>query len=391
MIAAAPTMQAWSGELRHWWRASPWPGFLHWWLGELRPLLPARWRGWLQRGVDWYLLAPVGAGWTLRRPGGGEPLLSWDAKADARAQVATLHRALNAVERDDLRLCLLLPNSAVLRRRLSLPLAARSDLAQVLAFEMDRQTPFTAAHVYYAAHEVDEPAPAGHCLVDLVAVPRAVLDAQLAHLASQGLAVDAVDVASGETRFGVDLLPRERRPRHPRPRQRLNLLLAAACMLLLVFGLGQWLHNQRLALAQMQATVAGMQHDAQQVVALRQQLRDDANAAVFLARRKHDAVTMLDVLEDLTTRLPDTAWLERFSVDSAGQVGLQGQSPQAARLLDALSGSPVIANASFQGGIQPEAATGKERFYLVAHLREPAAAAAPTAAGAKIATAGSAP
>lgn len=390
MSAAVQTMQAWTDEARRWWRASPWPGFLHWWLGELRLLLPARWRGWLQRGVDWYLLAPFGAGWTLRRPGSAEPLLRWDAKADARTQVAALHRALAAAPRDDLRLCLLLPDSAVLRRRLSLPLAARSDLAQVLAFEMDRQTPFTAAQVYYAAHEPDEPAPAGQCLVDLVAVPRTVLDAQLAHLSSQGLAVDAVDVACGEARLGIDLLPRERRPRHPRPRQRLNLLLGAACVLLLVFGLDQWLHNQRRALAQMQATVAGMQHDAQQVAALRQQLRDDANAAVFLAKRKHEAVTMLDVLEDVTTRFPDTAWLERFTVDSAGQVGLQGQSPQAARLLDALSGSPVIANASFQGGIQPEAATGKERFYLVAHLREPATAAPPTATGAKTATAGSA-
>lgn len=390
MSAAAQTMQAWTDEARRWWRASRWPGFLHWWAGELRPLLPARWRAWLQRGVDWHLLAPVGAGWTLRRPGGAEPLLRWDPKADARTQVAALHRALGAVEPDDLRLCLLLPESAVLRRRLSLPLAARGNLAQVLAFEMDRQTPFTAAQVYYAAHESGEPAPAGHCQVDLVAVPRAVLDAQLAHLASQGLAADAVDVANGEARLGVDLLPRERRPRHPRPRQRLNLLLAAACVLLLVFGLSQWLHNQRLALAQMQATVAGMQHDAQQVAALRQQLRDDANAAVFLAKRKHASVTMLDVLEDVTTRFPDTAWLERFSVDATGQVGLQGQSPQAAKLLDALSGSPLIASAAFQGGIQPEAATGKERFYLVAHLREPGTTAGSTVAGARTAATGSA-
>lgn len=390
MSAAVQTMRAWTDEARRWWRLSPWPGFLHWWVSELRLLLSARWRAWLQPGVDWYLLAPVGAGWTLRRPGSAEPLLHWDAKADARTQVAALHRALGSVEPDDLRLCLLLPESAVLRRRLSLPLAARSNLAQVLAFEMDRQTPFTAAQVYYAAHEPGEPAPAGHCHVDLVAVPRAVVDAQLAHLASQGMAADAVDVANGDARLGVDLLPRERRPRHPRPRQRLNLLLAAACVLLLVFGLSQWLHNQRLALAQMQATVAGMQHDAQQVAALRQQLRDDADAAVFLAKRKHDAVTMLDVLEDVTTRFPDTAWLERFSVDAAGEVGLQGQSPQAAKLLDALSGSPLIANVGFQGGIQPEAATGKERFYLVAHVRKRGATAGSTVAGAGTVATGSA-
>jgi len=50
----------------------------------------------------------------------------------------------------------------------------------------------------------------------------------------------------------------------------------------------------------------------------------------------------------------------------------------------------VIANASFQGGIQPEAATGKERFYLVAHVREPGTTAQSTVAGAKTGDGGSA-
>lgn len=372
MSTRVQTVQAWVDGARRSWQASSWPGFLHWWGGELRPLLPARWRAVLRSGVKWYQLLPVGAGWTLRREDAGEPLMRWDLRSDARIQVAELHRALSAVEQDDLRLCLLLPESAVLRRRLTLPLAARNDLAQVLSFEMDRQTPFTAIQVYYAARVLRVAAPAGHFHVDLVVVPRTVLDLHLAHLASQGFAADAVDVAIGQQRLGVDLLPRERRPRHVRPRQRLNWLLATACVLLLVFGLNAWLHNQRIALAQMQTTVGNLQRDAEQVTALRQQLRDSVAATAFLAKRKHNAVTMLAVLQDVTTRLPDSAWLERFSVDSTGQIGLQGQSQQAAKLLDALNGSAVITDASFQGSIQPEASTGKERFYLVAHVRQPA-------------------
>lgn len=371
MNTRVQTIQAWADGMRRSWRASRWPGFLHWWGAELSPLLPGRCRAVLRSGVKWHQLLPVGAGWTLRRDDSSEPLLQWDLRGDARTQVAALHRELSAVERDDLRLCLLLPESAVLRRRLTLPLAARNDLAQALSFEMDRQTPFTAAQVYYAAHDPHAAAPPGHFQVDLVAVPRTVLDHHLAHLASQGLSVDAVDVAAGQHRLGVELLPPGRKPRHVRPRQRLNWLLAAACVLLAVFGLNGWLHNQRVALAQMQATTASMQHDAEQVAALRQQLRDSVVATAFLAKRKRNSVTTLAVLQDLTTRLPDTAWLERFSVDSSGQISLQGQSQQAAKLLDALNGSPIITGASFQGSIQPEASTGMERFYLVAHVRQP--------------------
>ena len=378
MSTAAQATQAWVDGARRSWQTSPLPGFLQWWAGELRPLLPARWRECFRSGVDWHLLLPVGAGWTLRRAGVEEPLLHWDTAADARMQIAALHRSLNAVDRADRRVALLLPESIILRRQLTLPVAARNDLSQVLAFEMDRQTPFTVGQVYYAAHEPVNQAPAGYFQVDLVAVPRAVLDPLLAHLATQGLAVDAVDVPNGEERLGINLLPSAQRPRRTRPRQRLNVLLGALCAVLLVFGLAQWLHNQRMALAAMQATVGSMQHEAQQVALLRQQVRDSIGAAAFLAERKRHVVTMLSVLEDVTTRFPDNAWLERFSVDSSGQIGLQGQSQQAAKLLDALNGSPVITDASFQGSIQPEAATGKERFYLVAHVREPTTPATAT-------------
>jgi general secretion pathway protein L len=83
---------------------------------------------------------------------------------------------------------------------------------------------------------------------------------------------------------------------------------------------------------------------------------------------------MLSLLQDATERLPDSAWLERFSVDSTGQIGIQGQSKQAAKLLDALKDSTLITNASFQGSIQPDPTTGKERFYLTAQVRQPVAA-----------------
>ena len=90
---------------------------------------------------------------------------------------------------------------------------------------------------------------------------------------------------------------------------------------------------------------------------------------------------MLSVLNDVTTRLPDSAWLERFSVDNAGQIGFQGQSQQAVKLLDALKDSPLVTDASFQGSIQPDPTSGKERFYLTARIRQPKTPAPAAPAG----------
>ncbi|MEO5831618.1 MAG: PilN domain-containing protein [Rhodanobacter sp.] len=376
MSSATQSLQPLVDGARRSWRASPLPTFLLWWGGELRALLPARWRGLFSSGADWYLLQGTASTWSLRRRGHADVLASWDEAAqsplDGAAKQPTVMRdALQRVDREDLRVALLLPPTLVLRRTLSLPLAARDKLTRVAGFELDRQTPFTLAQVHYSVRELATPAPAGRFNAELVVVTRDLVDPLLARLHAQSISVDAVDLAVGDGRLGVNLLPAEQVPHHARPRRRLNLLLAAACVLLLVFVLGEWLHNRQVALEQMRTDVEGMRGEAQQVAALRQQLQDNAGAAGFLDQRKKDSVAMLSVLEDITARLPDSAWLERFSVDNTGQIGFQGQSQQAAKLLDTLKDSRLITGASFQGSIQPDPATGKERFYLTARVNQP--------------------
>jgi len=381
MSTATQSLRPLVDRMRRAWRGSPLPEFFRWWGGELRALLPARWQSLFIGGADWYLLQHEGTQWTLRHAGNSVPMTRWSDTDDILIQQTALTSALKTIDREDLRLALLLPTAAVLRRTLALPLAARDNLQQVMAFEIDRQTPFSAAQVYYAVRELPQPAAAGRVNAELVAVTRGTLDPLLELLTALKIPIDAVDLAVGNDRLGVNLLPLERTPRRVRPRLRLNLALAAGCVLLLLLSLGTWLHNRQEALATMQDTVESMRADAQQVSSLRQQLQDNAGAAGFLAERKKKTVSMLSLMQDITARLPDTAWLERFSVDNSGQVGLQGQSVQAAKLLDALKDSALITDASFQGSIQPDPSTGKERFYLTAQLRQPPAGKGTTAVG----------
>ncbi len=372
MSTATQSLRPLMDRMRRAWRGTPLPDFFRWWGGELRGLLPARWQGLFGGSADWYLLQHEGAQWSLRGAGNSLPMTQWNDSDDALIQQAAVTSALKNIDREDLRLALLLPAAAVLRRTLALPLAARDNLQQVMAFEIDRQTPFSAAQVYYAVRELPQPAAPGRVNVELVAVTRGTLDPLLEMLGVLKTPIDAVDLAVGHDRLGVNLLPSEQTPRRVRPRLRFNLALAAGSAVLLVLVLATWLHNRQAALTQMQDTVESMRGDAQQVTALRQQLQDNAGAAGFLAQRKKNTVSMLGLMQDITERLPVTAWLERFSVDNTGQVGLQGQSVQAAKLLDALKDSKLITDASFQGSIQPDPTTGKERFYLTAQLRQTA-------------------
>jgi general secretion pathway protein L len=58
-------------------------------------------------------------------------------------------------------------------------------------------------------------------------------------------------------------------------------------------------------------------------------------------------------------------------------LGFQGQSPQAARLIDALKAARTIGDPSFQGTIQADPTSGKERFYMQAKALVPKPDAAP--------------
>ncbi|TCV92014.1 general secretion pathway protein L [Luteibacter rhizovicinus] len=360
-------------RLRRVWRTSPLPPFFAWWGGELHKLLPSRVRSLLDGGAHWFLLERDDHGWSLRRAGETDALVRVaDDDADA-LQTRSLIDAMAGVDPADRYVALCLPFSDVLRRRLVLPLAARDNLRQVVGYDVDRQTPFRSEDVHFGVRELTGPAPEGRFVAELAAVPRTRLDPLLDRLQALGIPLDRVDVVDGAVRAGVDLLPPGRATRRVNARGRTNMALAVACVLLIFACMAGWLHNRESALDAMRDQVESMRGDAQRVAALRQRLTDSAGASGFLAQRKAEVPAVLPVLNELTHRLPDDTWLERFTLNASGQIGFQGQSPQAARLIDTLKGATYLGEPSFQGTIQTDPTSGKERFYMQAraHVAKP--------------------
>jgi general secretion pathway protein L len=365
----AQSMRPQLEELRRAWRGSPLPGFFRWWGGELRACLPVRWRAWFRRGEQWRMLEAAGNDWTLRAPGTSAPLAQIDASLTPARQQAALREACVGIDPADLRLALCLPATAVLRRKLHLPAAAAVNLHQVVGYELDRQTPFTPAQVFFDTLELPTERGVSQIEAELVATPRDRLEPLLARLDEAGIGLDAVDVCTGQgERLGVNLLPPAQRRRHVNPRRRLNLALGALLVLLVLVCMGQWLHNRRAAVDAMRAQVQTMHDQASAVMKLRERLAASAGAAGFLAHQRAQSPTVLAVLSEVSKRLPGDTWLERFNIGDDGSVGMQGQSPQAARLVDLLKKSPLLSEPGFQGVIQTDPRTHKERFYLTAHL-----------------------
>lgn len=370
-------------RMRRAWHGSALPGFLRWWAGELATLVPARWRASFAGGQRWYIVERQGEAWVLRRVGETAPLCAAPDDLLPETAAATLAQALAEADPADRRIALVLPAERVLRRRLVLPAAARDNLRQVVGYDIDRQTPFRADDIHYGVRQLDGSPGEGRVAVELAATPRATLDPWLDALSTLGIRPDRVDVADHAGLGGVDLLPPARRPRRADRQRLLNIGLAVLIVILAITGMALWVHNRAVALDTMRAEVEALRGDAQQVKALRQRLTESAGASGFLVRHRLESPTVLPVLAELTTRLPDDTWLERFTLNANGQIGFQGQSPQAARLIDALKGATHISEPSFQGTIQTDPTSGKERFYMQAKAITPRGAAAPGKAPAR--------
>lgn len=369
---------------------TPLPGFFAWWGRELLACLPARWREFLSERSESLLL-------DLR----GDEIVVWRERGaamreyarigrdlPAEVQAAEFRRLRSAIDDPAVRTVFCIPAERVLTRTLNLPAAAEDNLRQVLSFEMDRQTPFKADQVYFDSRVLGHDASGRNAQIELVLIPRSQLDQELATLPAAAAELDGVDSWRGEPGAGrrhTNLLPPERRARRRNLRLPLNLGLAALALVLLVVNMDESLANRAAAVEAMRAEVEKANTDAKQVAALKKTLADSIGGANFLTDRKRNGPLTVALIDDISRRLPQDTYLERLQIENK-QVQLQGQAQEAAKLIALLGASPCLGNPGFQGQVQPDPRTGKERFQINAELKEcsplpelPAAAPNPAA------------
>ncbi len=349
---------------------TPLPRFFAWWGSQLLACLPERWRKHLAGRSETLLLELREREVAVWRERGGSTseFGRIDLGLPAEAQAEELRRLRARIENPQVRSLFVIPATRALTRGLTLPTAAEDNLRQVLAFEMDRQTPFKADQVYFDSRIASRDAVARNMRVELVVMPRAQLDAELGAIAGGAIELDGVDIWRGEpgsARHQINLLPVERRARRRDMRLPLNLGLAALALVLLVVNMSESLTNRAAAVDTMRSEVAKVEAEARQVSELRKTLQDSINGANFLSDKKRKGPVVIALLDDLARRLKDDTYLERISIEN-NQIQLQGQSKEAAGLIGVLAASPYLANPRFEGQIQPDPRSGKDRFTISA-------------------------
>ena len=107
---------------------------------------------------------------------------------------------------------------------------------------------------------------------------------------------------------------------------------------------------------------------ARAVSARRQQLVEAVEGAAWLQARRNGRASSVEVIDALSSRIPDGAYLEKLAIEGQ-QLTLIGLSNEAAALVGRLEGAGAWEAPALAGALQQDPRTRMDRFTLVAKLR----------------------
>lgn len=346
-------------------------GFVEWWLRELAALVPSRVRHLSTRGERIVVSIEAEAIALIHVKTRGEELLARVARGPDvtdRIRAVVLKRGLaRALRRRAIDVALRLPPSSAMRSRIELPVAAASNLREVLAFEIDRLTPFRADDVYFAHRVLERDRSAARIGVEVTVVPRPAVAKALAEAAGFGLEPDRIDVAGDEGAPASEPLVVEEQGAPARGGGALNAALGVTALLLAGAAVAIPIAAAQREAAALEAKFAAAKRAAEQAGALRKELAALREEEGFLVDRKRDAPSPTALLLEVTRILPDEAWLTEFEI-SGSEIRLSGLASSVSALVAQMEESSEFRNTLFRSPVTFDPASGRDRFSIAAQL-----------------------
>jgi general secretion pathway protein L len=349
--------------------------FWRWWSRELVQLVPERFA--MLRGRDRAPLVDLQTNAVALvdpRPGAPEQRVELAGLDEARRRAA-VRGLLEGAGETRMRARVVLASGEALARRVTMPAATEENLRQVLAFEMDRLTPFKADEVYFDYRVLSRDAAAAQILLQVAVARRGVVDARVEALRSLGVSVQGVAIRddAGAGGGALDLLPFEQRGERDSPRERLvQRALAIAVLVLLAGALVLPLVQKRAAWLALNPEVDAARVKAESTGALSAELDRQVADYNFLLARKHGTYSALALVEEVTRLLPDNTWVQQMDIRSVGktrEVQIVGETASASKLIEILEASTLLQNAAFRGTVTRGSQPNTERFMIAAEVR----------------------
>lgn len=259
-----------------------------------------------------------------------------------------------------------LPDRAVLRRSFELPLAAESELAAAVLFEIDRQTPFLAEHVEHHFRVIGRNLSKKTLKVELAVVPRPTVVHIGAIAAAWQIDISAIHAAGDEgtplfnfgSRRRIKLRKWRAEPWKP---------LIASAALLLCLGLPAVAWRTHSVADELANEIQKMRALADQAEGLRSQLEKRSKTQAFLPQKLQSPRAIV-VLDQLTQALPDSAWTFDVELDPT-QIRIEGFSSSVPLLLQKIQENGSFGSPKLNSSVARTEGSGQDRFDITIALR----------------------
>lgn len=260
-------------------------------------------------------------------------------------------------------------DSVAISHVVSLPLAAKDDLAEVLRYEFDRLTPFQFDDVAFAFRRLTASPSSSQIPVQIAAARHDIVACAKRIAEAAGAMVVDVRVEEPQSVAEHPDLPRLSiwsRPAASLPR-RLNRLLIAVLLVLIGLTLFVHLETKARSLSLYQAELERLQTEADLVAALEASRDAAAAQAGALAARDAARFAMLGTIDDIAAALPDSVWLESLRSQDDG-IQITGYGTSIPDLIDRLEASPRFADVQLVSPLVRDAELGIDRFSITAQM-----------------------
>ena len=358
--------------------------FWRWWSGELRvALAPFVLRWWSEADnftelvLDAKALTLVDAV-TTSNTAPARHIEFQSLSADA------LSKALAAMLRDHLpNLRIAVAPELCLRKQIFYPQATAENLHAVVGFDMDRQTPFTAAQVYFDARVVERSVAGdknanASIAVELVVVPRYVLEPILNAARTAGATVGSIAIFGDTGASQFELLSWAGQPRASFTKLQIaNLLLCTLIVLCAGVAILLPIWQKQELIRELQPALDNARTEAAKTRGVESEFGQLAQDYTFAVGKKFAAYPVVEIVDEVTRLSPDTTWLQSFELKSlAGKSGaavrevqITGEAASAARMIELFEQSKLLQNASQRSQTTRGSQTGSERFQIAGEVK----------------------
>jgi general secretion pathway protein L len=302
---------------------------------------------------------------------------SVDIAVGANGSVATLAAPGKPAPRD---VRLVLARDVVLQKLVQYPAVVEENLEEVIATDLDRQTPFKAADLFHAQRVLrrfEGTDGVSRIEVELVVAPRRAVEAAIAQVRQAGSSVMAIGVMGMDG--SVDLLPRAMLPPRRLTRvQRLNVTLASLLVLLIVGAIAIPIWQRRAEVLRLTPIVEKARSEAEATRRIDTELQRLAAEHQLVTTRKYQTPTVLEIVEELSRLSPDTTWLQSLEMKAPTGAGksrqtrellLAGEAASASKMIELLEQSPLLQNTTQRAQTTRGAQPNTERFQIASELR----------------------